>query len=370
MQQGIGGDHPATDSGFRADNVLMNPIETDTLVIGAGPAGLFQVFELGLLEIGAHVVDSLHAPGGQLIELYPDKPIYDIPGVPACSARELIDNLLKQVAPFKPPMHLGQEVSAVARHDDGRLAVETTTGTRFLARAVVIAGGVGSFQPRRLPLDGLDRHFDTQVFHGLRDPRAFAGQHVVVAGGVDAALDATLALDAAAGQRPASITLLHRRDVFQAEAATVDRVRERIASGTVRFVSGQPTGLEEAPDGRLTALQVTHGDAQTLRLPLDSLVVGLGLSPKLGPIADWGVALDRKQVVVDTGTFQTNVPGVFAIGDVVTYPGKKRLILSAFHEAALASFGIAAQIYPDQRIQLQYTTTSTRLHELLGVPHT
>ncbi len=348
----------------------MNPIETDTLVIGAGPAGLFQVFELGLLEIGAHVVDSLHAPGGQLIELYPDKPIYDIPGVPACTARELVDNLLKQIAPFKPQLHLGQEVSALALQDDGRLLVETSAGTRFLVKAVVIAGGVGSFQPRRLPLEGLDRHFDTQVFHGLRDARAFARQHVVVAGGVDAALDAILALDAAAEDRPASITLLHRRDVFQADAATIDRVRERIASGAVRFIAGQPTGFEETPQGRLAALQVTHGDAQALRLPVDALVVGLGLSPKLGPVADWGVALDRKQVLVDTGTFQTNIPGVFAIGDIVTYPGKKRLILSAFHEAALASFGIAALVYPDQRIQLQYTTTSTRLHELLGVPHT
>jgi len=352
----------------RSGEVLMTPpIETDTLVIGAGPAGLFQVFELGLLEIGAHVVDSLHAPGGQLTELYPDKPIYDIPGVPACTARELVDNLLMQLAPFKPQMHLGQEISAIARRDDGRLAAETSAGTRFVAKAVVIAGGVGSFQPRRLPLDGLDRYFDTQVFHGLRDARAFAGQHVVVAGGVDAALDATLALDAATEQRPASITLLHRRDVFQAEAATIDRVRERIASGAVRFIPGQPTGLEQTPEGRLAALQVTHGDAQSLRVPLDSLIVGLGLSPKLGPIAEWGVALDRKQVMVDAGTFETNVPGVFAIGDIVTYPGKKRLILSAFHEAALASFGIASRLYPDQRIQLQYTTTSTRLHELLGV---
>jgi thioredoxin reductase (NADPH) len=345
-------------------------IETDTVVIGAGPAGLFQVFELGLLEIGAHIVDSLPVPGGQLIELYADKPIYDIPGIPACTARELVDSLLKQAAPFKPQLHLGQEVSALAVQVDGRLAIETSAGTRFLAKAVVIAGGVGAFQPRRLAVAGLERHFDTQVFHGLRDPHALTGQHVVVAGGVDAALAAALALTEPGGLRPASVTLLHRRDVFQAEADTIERVHERIASGALRFVAGQPTGLDETPDGRLAALQVTHGDAQTLRLPLDTLVVGLGLSPKLGPLADWGVVLERKQVVVDTGTFQTNVPGVFAIGDIVTYPGKKRLILSAFHEAALASFGIAALVYPDQRIQLQYTTTSTRLHELLGVPHT
>jgi thioredoxin reductase (NADPH) len=343
-------------------------IETDTLVIGAGPAGLFQVFELGLLEIGAHVVDSLHVPGGQLIELYPDKPIYDIPGIPACSARELVDNLLKQVEPFKPQLHLGQEVASLERQDDGRLLVGTSAGTAFLAKAVVIAGGVGSFQPRRLALPGLERHFDTQVFHGLRSLEPFAGRDVVVAGGIDAALDAALALTEPGPHRARSVTLLHRRDVFQAEAATIERVKARIASGALAFVAGQPTGLEETADGRLAALQVTHGDAQTLRLPLESLVVGLGLSPKLGPLAEWGVVLEKKQVVVDTGTFQTSVPGVFAVGDVVTYPGKKRLILSGFHEAALASFGIAAIVYPDQRIQLQYTTTSTRLHELLGVP--
>jgi thioredoxin reductase (NADPH) len=343
-------------------------ITTDTLVIGAGPAGLFQVFELGLLEIGAHVVDSLHVPGGQLIELYPDKPIYDIPGIPACSARELVDNLLKQVEPFKPELHLGQEVSSLERQPDGRFLVGTSTGTRFLVKAVVIAGGVGSFQPRRLPLPGLDKHFDTQVHHGLRSVEPFAGRDVVVAGGVDAALEAALALTEPGTHRARSVTLLHRRDVFQAEAATIERVKARIASGALAFVAGQPTGIEESADGRLAALQVTHGDAQTLRLPLEMLVVGLGLSPKLGPLAEWGVALEKKQVLVDTGTFQTNVPGVFAVGDVVTYPGKKRLILSGFHEAALASFGIAALVYPDQRIQLQYTTTSTRLHELLGVP--
>lgn len=341
-------------------------IETDTVVIGAGPAGLFQVFELGLLEIGAHVVDALPAPGGQLIELYPDKPIYDIPGVPRCTARELVDNLLRQAAPFKPAFHLGQEVNGLSRLDDGRLRVETSTGTVFTAKAVIVAAGVGAFQPRRLPLEGLDRLPASDLVHGMPRAGAFAGRAVVVAGGIDQALEAALALTEPGIGQPRQVTLLHRRDVFQAEAATVDAVRARMADGRLAFVAGQPTGFETSDDGHLCALQVAHGDAQSMRLPLDALAVCLGLSPKLGPIADWGIAMERKQVNVDPGTFETNVPGVFAIGDLVTYPGKKRLILSAFHEAALASFGVAARLYPDQRIQLQYTTTSTRLHQLLG----
>lgn len=345
-------------------------IETDTVVIGAGPAGLFQVFELGLLEIGAHVVDSLPLPGGQLIELYPDKPIYDIPGVPKCTARELIDNLLQQAAPFKPQFHLGQEVSGLSRLDDGRLRLETSTGTVFAAKAVVLAAGVGAFQPRRLPLEGLDRISSAQLVHGMPRPGAFAGRDVVVAGGIDQALDTALALTEPGADQPRRVTLLHRRDVFQAEPATVEAVRARIAEGRLVFVAGQPTALETTADGHLSALQVAHGDAQSMRLPLDALAVCLGLSPKLGPLADWGIAMERKQVSVDSASFETSVPGVFAIGDLVTYPGKKRLILSAFHEAALASFGIAARLYPDQRIQLQYTTTSTRLHQLLGATPT
>ena len=212
------------------------PIETDALIIGAGPAGLFQVFELGLLEIGAHVVDALPAPGGQLIELYPDKPIYDIPGVPRCTARELVDNLLRQAAPFKPAFHLGQEVSSLSRLDDGRLRVETSAGTVFAAKAVVVAAGVGAFQPRRLPLEGLDRLPATDLVHGMPRPGAFAGREVVVAGGIDQALETALALTEPGDAQPRRVTLLHRRDVFQAEAATVDAVRARMAEGRLAFL--------------------------------------------------------------------------------------------------------------------------------------
>ena len=338
-------------------------IETDTLVIGAGPAGLFQVFELGLLEIGAHVVDSLHVPGGQLIELYPDKPIYDIPGIPACSARELVDNLLKQVEPFKPQLHLGQEVASLERQDDGRLLVGTSAGTTFLAKAVVIAGGVGSFQPRRLALPGLERHFDTQVFHGLRSLEPFAGRDVVVAGGVDAALDAALTLTEPGPHRARSVTLLHRRDAFQAEEETVARVRDRIAQGQLRLVIGQPQGF----DGR--QLTVLTPDGQPLTIETEAWLAYPGISPRLGPIADWGLQLAKKQLPVDTEKYQTGEAGVFAVGDVNTYPGKKKLIVCGFHEATLAAWGAAALVFPEKAIPLQYTTTSTRLHELLGVSH-
>jgi thioredoxin reductase (NADPH) len=346
------------------------PIETDALVVGAGPAGLFQVFELGLLEIRAHVVDSLPSPGGQCIELYPDKPIYDIPAVPVCTGRELVDRLMRQIAPFDTPFHLGQQVSSVHRQaEDGRFHVETTAGLRFLARTVFVAGGVGSFLPRQMKVDGLDAHLDTQVFHAVGPPGRFAGQDVVIAGGGEPALDGAVRLlsheDPA--RRPRRVVLLHRRDVFQARPELLAQVRQLRGSGQLDFVAGQVTGIREEASGRLAALQVTDAEALTHDLPLDSLLVLMGLSPRLGPIADWGLALERRQVVVDTEKFETSVPGIFAVGDVNTYPGKKKLILSGFHEATLAAFAAAAYVFPERRVQLQYTTTSTRLHQVLGV---
>lgn len=342
------------------------PIETDAVVIGAGPVGLFQVFELGLLEINAHVIDALPYPGGQPAELYPDKPIYDIPAIPLCTGQELVNNLLKQIDPFGATFHLGQEVTTVEQQDDGRFFVATTQGTRFLTKTMFIAAGVGAFQARTLKLEGLDAFEGKQLFYRARSADGFAGQHIVIVGGGDAALDEATALAAPGPNQAKSVTLIHRRDGFQAAAASIERMRACCERNEMRFMVGQPTGFESSGD-RLTALQITDPQAVTHTVPLDMLLVFLGLSPKLGPIAEWGLDIERKQLVVDTEMFSTSVPGIFAVGDINTYPGKKKLILCGFHEATLAAFGATTFVFPDKKVLLQYTTTSTRLHKVLGV---
>ena len=342
------------------------PVETDAVVIGAGPVGLFQVFQLGLLEIRAHLVDSLPHAGGQCVELYPDKPIYDIPALPVCSGRELAERLLRQIAPFSVPMHLGQEVSTVQRQADGRFLVETRRGTRLLAPVVVIAGGAGSFQPRALKVEGLEVFEGSQLHYRVDDAAAFTGTDLVVVGGGDEALEQALRFAQPGPQRARSITLVHRRDAFTAEPQTVAQVQALRESGAIRFVAGQVIG-SEASGGRLGALQIVGSDDQPRRLPADQVLVFFGLSPRLGPIAQWGLALERKQLVVDTEKFETSEPGIFAVGDVNTYPGKKKLIVCGFHEATLAAWGASACVHPQRRTLLQYTTTSPRLHELLGV---
>jgi thioredoxin reductase (NADPH) len=341
-------------------------IETDAVIVGAGPVGLFQVFELGLLEIKCHVIDSLAYPGGQCIELYPDKPIYDIPAVPVCTGKELTDNLLKQIEPFGATFHLGQEVSVVEKKDDGRFFVETSKGTQFLTKTIFIAAGVGAFQPRLLKVDGLDKFDGTQLHYRVRDPSLFAGKNLVIVGGGDSALDWTLNFVQEGPHKAESVILIHRRDGFKAAPASVARMKELCDAYEMQFVVGQITGIDER-DGKLAAIKVTGGDGVTRVMPLDMLLVFFGLSPKLGPIAHWGLEIERKQLVVDTEQFSTNVPGIFAVGDINTYPGKKKLILSGFHEAALAAFGAAPIIFPDKRIHLQYTTTSPKLHKVLGV---
>jgi len=342
------------------------PIETDAVIVGAGPVGLFQVFELGLLEIKAHIIDSLAYPGGQCIELYPDKPIYDIPAVPMCTGKELTDNLLKQIEPFGATFHLGQEVTLLAKRDDGRFDVETSKGTRFVTKTVFIAGGVGSFQPRTLRVDGIDKFLDTQLFYRVRNPAQFAGKNLVIVGGGDSALDWTLNFVQEGPHKAESVILMHRRDDFRAAPASVAKMRELCEAYEMQFVVGQATGFEEE-GGRLTKLKITGSDGVTRVMPLDMLLVFFGLSPKLGPIADWGLGIDRKQLVVNTEKFETTVPGIFAVGDINIYPGKKKLILSGFHEAALAAFGAAPYVFPEKRILLQYTTTSPKLHKVLGV---
>ncbi|MDB5963931.1 MAG: trxB [Polaromonas sp.] len=341
-------------------------IETDALVIGAGPVGIFQAFQLGLLEISCHVVDSLPHPGGQCIELYPDKPIYDIPGTPRCTGRELVASLLKQVEPFQPSFHLGQEVSRLEKQPDGRFLVETSRGAVFLAKAVLVAAGVGAFQPKRLKVEGLDAFEGRQLFYRVDDAPALGGKHLLVVGGDEAAVEGALRFASATSERPASVTLLHRRDVLQAPAEALARVAALRASGQLQFRVGQVTACD-AQDGVLKSVQVTGSEGNTDTLAVDAVLVLLGLSPKLGPVAHWGLDMERKQVRVDTEAFATGVPGIFAVGDINTYPGKKKLILSGFHEAALAAFGVAAIVFPDRKTPLQYTTTSPRLHKLLGV---
>lgn len=341
------------------------PIEADALVIGAGPVGLWQVFECGLLGLHCAVVDVLPTPGGQCSTLYADKPLYDIPGLPASTGQDLVERLCRQIEPFAPRWCLGQQVVALQTTADGRFALTTTDGTQLLGRCVFIAAGVGAFLPRRLPLEGLEPFEGRQVFHHMPSPLPVAGLHLVVAGGEDEALQRVADLCDAA-EPPASLTLLHRRDRFDgADPALAARLAALRAAGRVQVLAGQPAALEIS-DGRLTALQVDTPDQGRIRLPLDQLQVCLGLSPRLGPIADWGLAMARRQLAVDTARFETSVPGIHAVGDVVQYPGKRRLIVCGFHEATLAAFAAAERLRASP-VLLEYTTSSKHLQQRLGV---
>jgi thioredoxin reductase (NADPH) len=333
------------------------------VIIGAGPCGLFQVFELGLLGIGAHVVDSLAHPGGQCAELYPDKPIYDIPALPVCGAQELVDRLLQQIKPFKPEFHLGQEVVEFARQENGRFHLRTAADRRFDAGAVVLAAGLGSFQPRRIGIEGAERFEGSAIQYRIKNAAELAGKRLVIFGGGDSALDWTLELL----PRAAGVDLVHRRSEFRAAPASVAKMREQVAAGRMRLFEGLPQGLlEEA--GTLRGVRVKLAAGGTETLTAERLLVFFGLHPKLGPIAEWGLALEKRALKVDTERFQTSLPGVFAVGDINTYPGKKKLILSGFHEAALAAFAIQHHLYPQKKQFLQYTTTSPVMHQRLGVP--
>ena len=339
------------------------PITTETVIIGAGPCGLFQVFELGLLGIGAHLVDSLQHTGGQFGELYTYKPIYNIPALPVCGAQELVDRLLQQIRPFKAQLHLGHEVTEFARREDGRFHLATAGGVRFDAGTVVIAAGLGSFQPRRIGIEGAEAFEGAAIQYRVRTAAELAGQHLVIFGGGDSALDWTLALL----PRAASLTLVHRRPEFRAAPASVARMRELVAAGSMRCFEALPHSLI-VRDGALQGVNIRASDGAITPLAAERLLVFFGLHPKLGPIAEWGLALEKKALKVDTEKFQTSIPGVFAVGDINSYPGKKKLILSGFHEAALAAFAIQHHLYPQKKQFLQYTTTSPVMHQRLGVP--
>jgi len=341
------------------------PTPVETVIIGAGPVGLFQIFELGLLGINAHIIDSLAQAGGQCTELYPDKPIYDIPALPICGAQELIDRLLEQAKPFHATFHLGQEVTEVQPLEDGKFHVATAAGTRLIAGAVVIAGGVGSFQPRRLALPGVEEFEGRQVHYRVKAATDFHGRDLLICGGGDSALDWTVDLC----EKARSLTLLHRRAEFRAAPATVARMRELVDSGKMRIVEGIANGMRKHND-RLAGLDVHTADGRDVHIPAEHVLAFYGLHPKLGPIAEWGMELEKRALKVDTEKFQTSIPGIFAVGDINTYPGKKKLILSGFHEAALAAFAIQHHLFPEKRQFLQYTTTSPIMQKRLGVAET
>lgn len=336
-------------------------ITTECVIVGAGPAGLFMAFELGLLGIACQIVDSLRQPGGQCTELYPDKPIYDIPAVPVCTGRELIDRLLEQIRPFAPGLHLGHEVTTLERSATGRFLLATTGDLRFDAGAVVIAAGIGSFQPRRLAVDGAAELEGRNLHYRVLNAADFAGQDLLIAGGGDSALDWTLALV----EQARSLALVHRRAEFRAQPASVARLHELVHAGRLRRFEGNITGLPVV-EGRLAAVRLSTPGGD-LDLPCQQLLVFFGVHQRLGPIADWGLDLLKRSIRVDTERFATSLPGVFAVGDINTYPGKKKLILSGFHEAALAAFGVQHHLYPEQRQFLQYTTTSPALLARLGI---
>ena len=342
--------------------MLHSPIQTDAVIIGAGPVGLFQVFELGLLEIKAHVIDSLPEIGGQCIELYPDKPIYDIPAIPVCTGRELTNNLLKQIEPFGAQFHLGQEVTKLEPQPDGCFLISTSLDQHFLSKTVFIAAGVGAFQPRTLNLDGIEAFDDKQIFYHVKNPEQFINKKIVICGGGDSALDWSLYF----ADKASSLTLIHRRDEFKASPKSIAKMRELCENHQIQLMIGQITGYDLVQD-RISQVAVTDIEGNTKSIPVDDLLIFFGLSPKLGPIADWDLEIQRKQIVVDTEKFQTSVPGIYAVGDINIYPGKKKLILSGFHEAALAAFAAAQYLNPEKPIQLQYTTTSPKLHKVLGV---
>ena len=350
-------------------------IDTDVLVIGAGPAGLFQAFQLGLLGLRVDLIDALPEAGGQCTALYADKPIYDIPGIPVCTGRELTERLLLQARPFmEGRLHLGAVIASLGGTAETGFALESvsaldaqTPGPSFQAKAVVLATGAGAFLPRSLSLPGLSSL--QRVHHHITEAAcaSWAGQELVVAGGGDEALSAVeQLLGLPPEQAPQRITLLHRRAQFQAEPERIAQVEPWLASGRVHLAVGLPTAVHSEGD-RITALEVLGADSQTTTLPCPHLLVQLGLSPKLGPLADWGLTLARKQVQVDTANFESSVHGVHAVGDAIAYPGKQRLILCGFHEATMAAHAISRRLQADHPSHLLYTTTSPVLHRRLGV---
>ncbi len=336
-------------------------IRTDVVIIGAGPVGLFAVFELGLYDLKCHLIDILDRPGGQCAELYPEKPIYDIPAWPEISGQMLTDKLLEQIKPFSPQFHFNRMVTKLERLEDGSFHVETDEGEVFEAKVVVIAAGGGSFQPKRPPVPGIEAYEGKSVYYAVRRVEAFRDQDVVIVGGGDSALDWALNLQPIVK----SMTVVHRRPEFRAAPDSVKKMFELVDAGKIRFEVGQVSGLE-GENGDLSGVKIKGGEGETV-LPATRMLPFFGLTMKLGPIADWGLNLHENLITVDTEKFETSEPGIFAIGDINWYPGKLKLILSGFHEAALMTQAAKRIISPGERVVFQYTTSSTSLQKKLGV---
>jgi len=339
-------------------------MKTDVVIIGAGPVGLFQVFELGLQGLESVIIDALPDPGGQCIELYPDKPIYDIPAVPLCTGRELVDKLMDQIAPFEAPMHLDQTVDSLTRNSDDTFTVETSKGLQVDCRAVIVAAGAGSFTPVKLRIEGIDQFEGTQMFYRVRDPNVHAGKHLVVLGGGDSAVDWALAM----ADTAASVTLVNRTERFKAAEASVEKLMALQTTGKVKVLFGAMKGFAEK-DGSLSSVHCIMRDEEKseIDIPVDDLLVFFGLSPKLGPVGEWGMALEKNLITVDYATYETSELGIYAVGDINIYPGKKKLILTGFHETAVAAHAIKHKFEPDKKQYTQYTTTSPLLQKRLGV---
>jgi thioredoxin reductase (NADPH) len=338
------------------------PIKTDVLIIGAGPVGLFAVFELGLLDMKAHLVDILDKIGGQCAELYPEKPIYDIPAITMVSGQGLVDALMEQIKPFGATFHLGEMVETVERIGNPGFRVITDRGKVFECKVVVIGAGGGSFQPKRPPINGIEPYEGKSVFYAVRRMEEFRGKRLLIVGGGDSALDWTLNLQPLARH----LTLLHRRDDFRAAPDSVNKMRALVAAGAMDLKIGQVTALE-GEGGMLTGAVVKGSDGATSTVACDALLPFFGLTMKLGPVANWGLELKDDLIPVDTAAFETSEPGIFAIGDINWYPGKLKLILSGFHEAALMAQKAHRYVFPDKRLVFQYTTSSTSLQKKLGV---
>jgi len=337
------------------------PIETDAVIIGAGPVGLFAVFELGLVDVKAHLIDILDKPGGQCAELYPDKPIYDIPGLPIVTGQEITDRLMEQIKPFGATFHLNEQVEQLERLPDQKFRLKTDRGKTFLAKVVVIAAGGGSFTPKRPPLPGIEAFEGKSVFYAVRRMEDFRDKDVLIVGGGDSALDWTLSLQPIAK----SLTLLHRRDDFRAAPHSVEKMRALVGEGKMRLLIGQVTALHGAGD-RLEAVTVKTKEGEE-RLSVEVMLPFFGLTMKLGPLANWGLALQDNLIPVDTEKFESSEKGIFAIGDINWYPGKLKLILSGFHEAALMAQQAHKYVYPGKKLLFQYTTSSSSLQKKLGV---
>ena len=327
---------------------------TDLAVIGAGPAGLFTIFEAGMLKMHCHVIDALDFIGGQCAALYPEKPIFDIPAHPHIEAQELIDKLEEQATPFKPVYHLGQQVTGFKKEDDGHFLLTTSKHVQLRAKAIIIAAGCGAFGPNRPPLEGLEAYEGKSVFYMVRRKKDFEGKNVVIAGGGDSAVDWALELEGIAKK----IYIVHRRPKFRCAPESQSRLEQLSQAGKIELVVPYQLDALKGDNGMLSTVVVKTLDGETRELEADVLLPFFGLAMELGPIAAWELALEHKHLKVDPATMQTNIPGIFAIGDIASYPGKLKLILNGFAEAAMACHASRAVAYPDQAFHFEYSTTS------------